>query len=223
MVNHGRATVAFTAALFTFAGVASSPASVDPVLVAVRNRNPSLKAYTFRVSVAMRMQTFPWLRFHLDGNGDYVRAQRYVIEFTNTPFFARNLQSIDLSALDPTMWPQRFVVSVEGQKNGMTTFLVRSRKVNPADPNPLVAADVTLDADDATRNVDLHYRSGEIQMNLTPAQVQGYHLPISFDVNVRMPGQTLSAHAAFTDYTITHEEAKASSSVRARSQAREKR
>ncbi|MBV8637864.1 MAG: hypothetical protein JO322_07235 [Candidatus Eremiobacteraeota bacterium] len=210
MVDLGGKTAAFAAALFIFAGVAASPAPVDPALVAARNRNPSLKAYTFHADVAMQMQTFPWLRFHLDGNGDYVRGKRYVIEFTRTPFFARNIKSIDLSALDPTLWPERFFVSVENRNDGMTTFLLRARNVDQSDPNPLVVADVTLDADEATRDVDLHYKSGEIQMHLTPGETQGYHLPVTFDVMVRMPGQTLNAHAAFTDYAITEEAAKAS-------------
>lgn len=157
----------------------------------------------------MQMTTFPWLRFHLHGTGDYQRGRRYDIQFDRTPFFARNVKSIDLSALDPTMWPHRFIVNVENQNDGMTTFLLRARKIDPTDPNPLVAADVTLDPNEATRNVDLHYKSGEIQMNLTPGDMQGYQLPMSFDVMVRLPGQTMNAHAAFSNYTITQEEAKA--------------
>lgn len=209
MLALGGKTAALSAALAVLSGVGTSPASVDPAIVAARDHNPSLKAYTFNADVAMQMTTFPWLRFHLHGTGDYQRGRRYDIQFDRTPFFARNVKSIDLSALDPTMWPHRFIVNVENQNDGMTTFLLRARKIDPTDPNPLVAADVTLDPNEATRNVDLHYKSGEIQMNLTPGDMQGYQLPMSFDVMVRLPGQTMNAHAAFSNYTITQEEAKA--------------
>lgn len=217
MVKPGATAAAFTAALLLLAGVSTSPAAVDPALVAARNYNPSLKSYTFSVSVAMRMQTFPWMHFRMAGTGDYIRGRQYVIHFTQTPFFARSIKAIDLSAVDPTMWPERFWVSVEGNKDGMTTYLLRSRKIDPSDPNPLVVADVSLDSNDAPRAVDLHYSSGEIQMNLKPEEMQGYHLPSSFDVNVRMPGQNLLAHADFSDYTITEEAASASSSGPTRS------
>lgn len=209
MVDLSGKTAAFTAALLVLSSMTTAPAAVDPALVAARNRNPSLRAYTFHADVAMQMQTFPWLRFHLDGTGNYERGRRYDIQFDRTPVFARNIKSIDLSALDPTMWPKRYFVSVEGQRDGMTTFLLRTRETDPSNPNPLVAADVTLDGNDATRTVDLHYESGEIQMNLTPANTEGYQLPATFDVIVRLPGKNLNAHAAFTDYSITNEAAKA--------------
>ncbi len=148
------------------------------------------------------MQTFPWLRFNLDGDGNYERGQRYEIDFTRVPFFASNFKKVDLSALDPTMWEKQFFVQLMGQKDGMTIFELRPRKVDPSEKNPLVAALVTLDGNDSTRDVALQYTSGTIHMSLNPIQTQGFLLPESSDVDIKMPGRNLSAHADFTDYTI---------------------
>lgn len=180
----------------------SSVAAGDAGLTAARDRNPSLNAYSFHVDVAMRMQTFPWLRFHLEGVGNYERGRSYTIQFTRMPFFVRDLKSIDLSPLDPTMWHNHFAVSIGPQAPGAKTFILHPRKVDPTDKNPLVAAQVTLDANDATRNVVLQYTSGEIQMTLNPSELQGYQLPASSDVNINMPGRSLVAHADFSDYAI---------------------
>jgi len=174
----------------------------DSAFTAACDRNPSLKAYSFHVSVAMRMQTFPWMRFHLDGAGDYERGERYEIQFTRVPFFAKDFTKVDLSALDPTMWEKQFFVQLVQEKDGMTTFELRPRKIDPTEQNPLVVAQVILDANHSTRDVVMQYASGEIHMSLNPTETQGFRLPESIDVDIKMPGRNLSAHADFTDYTI---------------------
>ncbi len=200
-VDLARTIPALASALLAVVGAVPVGAH-DSAFIAARDRNPSLKAYSFHVSVAMRMQTFPWLRFHLDGIGNYERGRRYEIQFTRVPFFAQDFKKVDLSALDPTMWQKQFFVQLAGQKNGMTTFELRPRKVDPKEQNPLVSAQVMLDEKDSTRDVVLQYASGEIHMSLNPTQTQGFRLPESSDVDVKLPGRSLSAHVDFTDYTI---------------------
>ncbi len=166
------------------------------------DRNPSLSAYTFHMRVAMAMRHFPWLHFHIDGEGRYVRGEDYVVHFNSMPFFVRGIRQIDLSPLDPSIWPKQYDIVATDAHDGMTTFTLRPRKQDPRDPNPLVEALVTLDSNYSTREVDLRYRSGEIRMDITLAEIQGFRLPASGVVGVDMPGQSLSARASFTDYTI---------------------
>jgi hypothetical protein len=181
----------------------SPTGTLDGVSFALASdRNPLLTAYTFHMRVAMAMRHFPWLHFHIDGNGQYVRGENYVVRFTSMPFFARGMKQIDLSPLDPSIWPKQYTIAASDQRDGMTTFTLYPRKQDPQDPNPLVEALVTLDSHYSTREVDLRYRNGEIRMNLTLADIQGFRLPASGIVGVDMPGQTLSAQALFTDYTI---------------------
>jgi hypothetical protein len=199
-VEHRAKPVAFAVLILVVLGSLSATAG-DPAFLAARERNPSLKAYSFRVDVVMRMRSFPWLHFRLAGTGTYLRGRRYVIEFSETPFFARSVKTIDLSALDPTMWQDRFIVRIVSQKNGMTTFDLRERNIESAD-NPLLGAEVTLDSNDATREVVFQYAKGEIALHLSPSDIQGYRLPVSTDADIKMPGNNLSAHADFTDYRI---------------------
>ena len=107
----GRGIPALATVLLAVVGAIPVGAS-DSAFTAACDRNPSLKAYSFRASVAMRMQTFPWMRFHLDGTGDYERGERYEIQFTRVPFFAKDFTKVDLSALDPTMWEKQFFVQL---------------------------------------------------------------------------------------------------------------
>lgn len=149
------------------------------------------------------MKTFPWLRFHIDGTGEYVRGQRYDVRFTRMPFFARSApKSIDLSALDPTMWRKQFFVHLAQLQGDTKVFDLRERKIDPNEGNPLEGAQVTLDSNDATRDVVLNYKNGQIELSVDPTETQGYRLPTSSDVNIRMPGQALTAHADFSNYSI---------------------
>ncbi|MGZ3546814.1 MAG: hypothetical protein ACXWNZ_00630 [Vulcanimicrobiaceae bacterium] len=175
----------------------------DTAFAAARARNPSLTAYTFHMNVAMAMHHFPWLHFRVEGTGQYIRGQDYVVHFTQMPFFAKGINKIDLSALDPSMWQARYNVSVAAENDGMKTFSLHPRETDPNDKNPLAQALVTLDTNDATREVRLQYADGgEIHLSLTPGDTDGFRLPVTCDAEINMPGQALSAHADFTDYTI---------------------
>jgi hypothetical protein len=197
-------TAALGGALLVFASTSPAPATDgDSALAAARARNPSLTAYTFHMTVAMAMRHFPWLHFHIDGDGQYVRGQDYVVHFSKMPFFAKGINKIDLSALDPSMWQKDYFVSVAARDAGTTTFALRPRKTDPNDKDPLVQAYVTLDANNATRDVVMHYTDGgDIHLSLTPGEAHGYRLPASGDAEINTAGQALSAHADFTDYEI---------------------
>lgn len=203
-----KAAVAVSALLLALAMPIPAPAVTgnpgNPAALApAQRRNPSLSAYTFHMTVAMAMRHFPWLHFHMEGTGHYVRGEDYGVRFTKMPFFARSFKQIDLSPLDPSMWPKRYLVSVVDQNDGMTTFALREKLPDPHERNPLVEALVTLDAHYSTRQVVLHYANGVIQLSLTPTEIQGYRLPTSGVVSINMPGEALSAHANFTNYAIT--------------------
>jgi hypothetical protein len=183
----------------------TAPDSTGSALAEASSRNPSLDAYSFHLDAAMAMKHFPWLHFHIAGTGQYVRGERYVVNFTELPWFARSVKQVDLSPLDPSMWSKRYIVSVVTQNDDTTTFLLQPRQSDmqdTQDPHPLVAALVTLDAQQSTRDVVLRYADGQIHLVLTPAQTQGYRLPASFTADIDMPGEALTAQAEFSDYSI---------------------
>jgi hypothetical protein len=154
------------------------------------------------MNVAMSMRHFPWLHFHLAGSGRYVRGETHLVEFTQVPFFAKGFNQIDLSPLDPCIWPRLYAVRPLAMRDRTMAFSLRPLKTDPQDENPLVEALVSLDADYSTREVVLHYAKGSITLALTPASIEGYRLPASVEASIDMPGRALSAHADFTNYEL---------------------
>jgi hypothetical protein len=176
----------------------------SPALACATSRNSTLMAYTFDLSVAMRMRHFPWLRFHMAGTGQYQRGRNYVVTFTQRPVFAKAFKNIDLSALDPSMWSRYYTIQFAGTQAGMSTFVLRPRDSGPQESDPLRQAVVKLDSQYATRSVEMQYADGDITLKVTPGPIAGYRLPVSGNVSIDMPGHDLAAQAAFSDYTITH-------------------
>ena len=185
---------------------ASARADQSPLALAC-NRNPSLTAYTFDMNVVLAMRHFPWLHFRLAGAGQNVRGEHYMVHFTKTPFFARGMNEVDLSTLDPRMWRNRYIVDLVDQKNSLTTFSLRPRDQDQQ-TNSLTNALVTLDANYATRTVVLQYANGgSITLNLTPENTYGYWLPAAGEAQIHMPGEVLTAHASFSNYVIESSQA----------------
>jgi hypothetical protein len=155
------------------------------------------------MDVALAMHHFPWLHFRVAGEGWNIRGQQFKVHFIKTPSFARALNEVDLSALDPRMWKSRYVVDLVSRQESMTTFSLRPLAEDRDQKNALKDALVTLDDNYATRTLVLHYANGgSITLNLTPESKNGYLLPVTAEAQIDMPGQSLTAEASFSDYAL---------------------
>jgi hypothetical protein len=168
------------------------------VIAAVDALNQGLQSYTFHMNVAMAMKHFPWLHFHVEGDGVYQRGERYAVHFTKMPFFATQIHDVDLSMLDPSMWPGRYRFYEVGPQNGTTVFALDALH----DPT-LKSATVGVDQNFGPRWVDSTYTDGtHIHMDVTWSSVSGYTLPSTMSASVDYPRMPLSASADFQDYNI---------------------
>lgn len=149
------------------------------------------------MNVVMAMRHFPWLHFHMDGEGEYLPGQSYLVHFTNVPwFFPKDHHDIDLSMLDPSMWPKHFVAQQIGQHNGETTFALHAL----SDPT-LKGAIVTLGPYGHARRVDTTYQDGShITMNVTETTIAGFLVPQTLTADINEPHLALSCNADFKDY-----------------------
>lgn len=161
--------------------------------------NQTLPDFTFNVDVAMRMRTFPWLGFHMEGAGKYEQGKQYSVHFTKLPWFApRPQHDADLSMLEPAMWPSRFTYQKTGEEDGNTLFDLRSLE----DPT-LTNATVTLGPQWCARKVHAVYNDGsQIDMNVKYNSVDGFMVPASLTATINVPHASLSANGVFKDYSF---------------------
>jgi hypothetical protein len=172
--------------------------TVAPILAAATQRNDAIASFTFHANIAMAMRHFPWLHFHLDGTGDYVRGDHYIVHINNGPPFASKMHQIDLSMIDPSLWPSHYRYTEVGERDGDTLFALQALH----DPS-LKAATVALNPLTGPHWVDVTYTQGtHIHMIVSSNNVDGFLLPVSLTADVDCPHMPLSANAAFSDYSV---------------------
>jgi hypothetical protein len=177
----------------------SPPSSGEAaVIAAAYDRNDALESYTFHMDIGMAMRHFPWLHFKMEGLGDYRRGDHYIVHLIKKPSFASKMQDIDLSVIDPSMWPNRYRYHETGQQDGDTLFALEEIK-----PGSLKAATVALNPVSGAHWVDITYADGmHIHMILSSDDIEGYLLPVTLTADVDYPNMPLSADATFNDYSI---------------------
>ncbi|HTU83458.1 MAG TPA: hypothetical protein VMF61_15120 [Candidatus Acidoferrales bacterium] len=162
--------------------------------------NAPLRSYTFHMDVAMSMRHFPWLHFHMNGDGVYQRGNQYRVTFTGGPPFMPQRHDVDLSILDPSMWPGRYRYAAAGQQNGDTIFALED-----ASNTQLKSGTVALNPSSGIRWVDATYDDGtHVHMTVTSNDALGYLLPSSIQATVDYPHMPVAADATFTNYTLPH-------------------
>ncbi|MEO6834607.1 MAG: hypothetical protein ABI231_01695 [Candidatus Tumulicola sp.] len=170
-----------------------------PVIAAAYGRNDALMSYTFQMDIAMAMRHFPWLHFRMQGLGDYRRGDRYVVHLTNAPPFASKVHDIDLSMIDPSMWPSHYRYEQIGIQDGDTLFALQGLQ-----DASLKSATVALNPVSGAHWADATYSDGmHVHMIVSSNDVDGFLLPASLTAEVDYPHMPLSADASFTNYSIT--------------------
>jgi hypothetical protein len=190
----GAAAGAFFLLTTTVAGSQVTPGSV--VVAAAYGRNAALQNYTFHVDVAMSMRHFPWLHFHLTGDGQYNRCrEHYTVHLIGMPFFAKKIHDIDLSVIDPTLWPKRYKYHVIGVRGDDTLFDVSGGGLHDTT--------VALNPRSGVDWADVTYSDGtHIHLGISSSDVNGYLLPETLDANVKYSNIPLTARATVTDYEL---------------------
>jgi hypothetical protein len=194
----GAASLAFLVLAARATAVARAPAS--PLLLDQSAGPPS---YTFRLDVAMAMRHFPWLHFHLEGLGVYQPGVSYVVHFTQTPWFIPQARhDADLSMLDPSMWPRRYLYEEIGQQGDEQVFALHA-----INDQSLRSATVTLGPNGTTRCVDATYSDGtRIVTRVSTSEVDGFLLPATMTADIDEPHIELSANADFEDYDFSFDQ-----------------
>lgn len=195
------AALAAGALLAPTAGGLPTPAVTPDSAVATPApaRSGAPASYTFQMDIVMTMRHFPWLHFKMEGQGDYRRGHHYIVHLTHKPSFASKMHDIDLSMIDPSMWPNRYRAQPIGRQGDDTVFALQA-----IEPGSLASATVALNPVSGAHWVDATYSDGmHVHMVLSSDDVDGFLLPVTLTADVDYPHMPLSADATFTNYSIT--------------------
>lgn len=110
--------------------VPAVPPDAHAIVERMADRNPTLRSYSARVHVDVRMLNFPWLAPKLDGTSYFKQPDFFVVVFDRMPGYARGFQRIFDDVGSPRAWEKDQNITVNGTAmlNGRETIVLRLTK-----------------------------------------------------------------------------------------------
>ncbi|MDQ2681110.1 MAG: hypothetical protein M3Y21_08840 [Candidatus Eremiobacteraeota bacterium] len=124
------ASLAILAPYGTASAATATASDPHAILLKIQERNPSLRSFTSRVHVDIRMLNFPFFSPKLDGTSYFKRPNNYEVVFDKVPSYAKGLNRFFADVGDPLEWERDWNISVEGRENlnGRPMLVLRMTK-----------------------------------------------------------------------------------------------
>ncbi|MGB8266887.1 MAG: hypothetical protein WCE44_11220 [Candidatus Velthaea sp.] len=182
----------------TVALLGSAPGDEASELIAnSAARMAPLHSYTFQIHVDFALKTFPYIRFHLDGDGSFVKPDLLSIHFRHVPWFGKGFENISLDPLEPSTWKETYDFTGVQRIGDRLHLEMKDRTTGH-----LKNVNAELD-EDGLRRVQWNYLNGGwIAVEVNPVHVDGFPLPKTENAEIKLPGYHVEAHATFEDYKL---------------------
>jgi hypothetical protein len=168
------------------------------VIAQVAARNAAVQHFTFDVTARIALLTFPWIRFTMHGHGTYTRGGDYSVHFDDVPWFGKGYDTMPMSALDVTTWPELYTMAVASTDGSTTTLSMHDVK-----KSNMLEARAKIDADQGLEQILWTYDyGGHVKLTVTPQEVDGFFFPGAEEAEIVMPQYRAMAWATFSNYQV---------------------
>jgi hypothetical protein len=197
-----RRSFAFLAAV-VLSGVTgpSLPASAQEDLYARMQRvNSGLSSYQADVTVAIKMNTFPYLSPTLEGKAYYKRPDKTAVTFQSVPALAGQLKKVVGQMEPPSDWPKLYEVTKTSDDGSVAMFKLVRKKNGRIDH-----VDVKVDNKTATvSEMTYFYKDdgGTIKFSNVYDQLSGNYVVKQQTGKVDIPHYNADISSTFANYKI---------------------
>lgn len=160
-------------------------------------RTAPVQSYTSKLHVDFALRSFPYLKFHLEGNIAYKRPNLYSVHFDHVPWFGKGFENMKMDPLQPHTWPEHYDVASIAHDGERTSVEMRDKITGN-----VKAIHAELDNDGLRRIEWQYHNGGRIDVRVNPSVVDGIPVPATEDADIKLPAYHVVAHATFTDYKI---------------------
>jgi len=160
-------------------------------------RTASVQSYVSKLHVDFALLSFPYLKFHLEGQMTYQRPNVYSVHFDHVPWFGKGFENIKADALQPSTWSEHYDVDRVGREGDRTVLDMRDKTAGH-----VKGVRAELDQDGLRRIVWTYLNGGKIAVSIVPTTVNGAPVPASEDADIALPAYHVTAHATFSDYKV---------------------
>jgi hypothetical protein len=201
MKPNRRTFALLAAAAFAALAAPSVPAfAQDDLFARMQHVNNGLNTYQADVTVAIKMNTFPYLSPTLEGKAYYKRPDKNAVQFQSVPALAGQLKKVVGQMEPPSDWPKLYEWT-KTSDDGSTAMFRLVRKKN----GRIDHVDVKVDDKTATvSEMTYFYKEdgGSIKFTNTYDQINGNYLVKAQTGKVDIPHYNADVSSTFANYKI---------------------
>ena len=201
MKPNRRSFALLAAAAFAALAVPSIPAfAQDDLFARMQHVNNGLNTYQADVTVAIKMNTFPYLSPTLEGKAYYKRPDKNAVQFQSVPALAGQLKKVVGQMEPPSDWPKLYEYSKTSDDGSVAMFKLVRKKNGRIDH-----VDVKVDDKTATvSEMTYFYKEdgGTIKFTNTYDQIAGNFLVKAQTGKVDIPHYNADISSTFANYKI---------------------
>jgi len=196
-----RSFALLAAAAFAAVTAPALPAGAQDDLYARMQRvNTGLNSYQADVTVAIKMNSFPYLSPTLEGKAYYKKPDKTAVQFQSVPALAGQLKKVVGQMEPPSDWPKLYDVSKTTDDGSVATFKLVRKKNGRIDH-------VDVKVDDKTATVsEMTYvykeDGGTIKFTNQYDQISGNFVVRSQTGKVDIPHYNADISSTFANYKI---------------------
>ncbi|HEY6236890.1 MAG TPA: hypothetical protein VIW69_17445 [Candidatus Elarobacter sp.] len=201
MKPNRRSFALLAAAAFAALAVPSIPAfAQDDLFARMQHVNNGLNTYQADVTVAIKMNTFPYLSPTLEGKAYYKRPDKNAVQFQSVPALAGQLKKVVGQMEPPSDWPKLYEYTKSSDDGSIAMFKLVRKKNGRIDH-----VDVKVDDKTATvSEMTYFYKDdgGSIKFTNTYDQINGNYLVKAQTGKVDIPHYNADVSSTFANYKI---------------------
>jgi hypothetical protein len=179
----------------------SAPAGAQDDLYARMQRvNSGLNTYQADVTVAIKLNTFPFLSPTLEGKAFFKRPDKSAVQFQAVPALAGQLKKVVGQMEPPSDWPKLYEVTQTGDDGAYAMFKLVRKKNGRIDH-----VDVKVDDKTATVSEMIYFYKddgGTIKFDNTYDQIAGNFVLKQQTGKVDIPHYNADVSSTFANYKI---------------------
>jgi outer membrane lipoprotein-sorting protein len=203
MKPNRRSFALLAAAAFAALAVPTVPASAQDDLFARMQRvNTGLNTYQADVTVAIKMNTFPYLSPTLEGKAYYKKPDKNAVQFQSVPALAGQLKKVVGQMEPPSDWPKLYEFTKTSDDGSVAMFKLVRRKNGRIDHVDVKVDDKTATVSEMTYVYKETEGGGSIKFTNTYDQIAGNYLVKAQTGKVDIPHYNADVSSTFANYKL---------------------
>lgn len=190
------------AAMVLAAAPSIATSAQDDLYARMQRVNTGLNSYQADVTVAIKMNSFPYLSPTLEGKAYYKKPDKTAVQFQSVPALAGQLKKVVGQMEPPADWPRLYEVTKTGDDGNVASFRLVRKKNGRIDHVDVKVDDKTATVSEMTYVYKESEGGGSIKFTNQYDQISGNFVVKAQTGKVDIPHYNADINSTFANYKI---------------------